>query len=168
MWATSWVCAAVWQTHAVQRRSLRKRDHRKLPFESCCTDELPACVPEAIRSRGARWKPKVCAVSPAPLWPGPLSCSFSVCLPAPPFREAGMRLMHTLIYAAGSWDVQGGEDISGAKSLFLQLSVWRCCLTSFIAFLWSLGLPGETRVQPGGGLAVVTEVQKGDMYLIRF
>lgn len=34
-------------------------------------------------------------------------------------------------------------------------------LTSFLAFLRRFGLLGKAGVQPGGGLAVVTEVQKG-------
>ena len=38
----------------------------------------------------------------------------------------------------------------------------RDCLTSFLAFLRRFGLLGEAGVQPGGGLAVVTEVQRGD------
>lgn len=33
-------------------------------------------------------------------------------------------------------------------------------LTSFLAFLGRFGLLGKAGVQPGGGLAVVTEVQK--------
>lgn len=38
----------------------------------------------------------------------------------------------------------------------------RYCLTSFLAFLRRLGLLGEAGVQPGCGLAVVTEAQRGD------
>ena len=38
-------------------------------------------------------------------------------------------------------------------------------LTSFLAFLRRLCLLGEARVQPGSGLAVVTEIQRGDTAL---
>lgn len=79
MCSASRVSAAVWQTHAAQRRSLRKRSHGKLPFERCCTDELSACVHETIRRRRADRGLGVCAVSPAWLWPRAFSCSVSVC-----------------------------------------------------------------------------------------
>lgn len=39
-------------------------------------------------------------------------------------------------------------------------SISRSRLTSFLAFLRRLGLLGEAGVQPGRGLAVVTEIQK--------
>jgi len=39
-------------------------------------------------------------------------------------------------------------------------------LTSFLAFLGRLCLLGEAGVQPGRGLAVVTEVQRGDVALV--
>lgn len=42
-----------------------------------------------------------------------------------------------------------------AKKLFPKY------LTSFLAFLRRFGLLGKAGVQPGGGLAVVTEAQKG-------
>lgn len=41
----------------------------------------------------------------------------------------------------------------------MQKILFRDCLTSFLAFLWRLGLLGKAGVQPGGGFAVVTEIQ---------
>lgn len=44
-------------------------------------------------------------------------------------------------------------------------TICRYCLTSFLAFLRRLGLLGKAGVQPGSGLAVVAEVQRGDRAL---
>lgn len=98
-------------------------------------------------------------------------------LASAPFREAGMRLINALIYAAGSWDevehvcMCGKESISGPVGYKCQCkcyysrTICRCCLTSFFAFLWRLGFLGEAGVQPGSGFAVVTEVHRGDRAL---
>lgn len=97
-----------------------------------------------------------------------------------PFREAGMRLIHTLIYAAGSSDegcvsvcvcVCSEENVNGPVGhkclckLNYSKTICRYHLTSFLAFLWRLGLFGEAGVQPSSGFAVVTEVKRGERAL---
>lgn len=149
--------AAVWQTHAAQRRSLRKRDPRKLPFERCYTDEVPACVPEeAIRRRGARWKREVCAVSRARPWPGSLICLICVCYLVPPSESQEC-------YSTTRWHMQQGAGMRENIAYVCQCKSYSICwrrLTSFIAFLRRLGFSGQARVQPSGGFAVVTEVKR--------
>lgn len=165
MCSASRVSAAVWQTHAAQRRSLRKRSHRKLPFERCCTDELSACVHETIRRRRADWGLGVlCCVTSMTVTRSAQLFSIRL-LASAPFREAGMQFIHT------NPSIQQGLGKSVGSMWADSMAVSACaivtnhrassyCLTSFVAFLRWLGFLGKTWVQPGGGLAVMTVIWK--------
>lgn len=55
---------------------------------------------------------------------------------------------------------QGGVGVHA--NVTTASTVCTYCLTSFVTFLRRLGLLGKAGVQPGSGLAVVTEVQRGN------
>lgn len=92
-------------------------------------------------------------------------CSVTGVTKSEPAQLSRHRGLATALY-------QPGRDVNHARSSVQhEAAVSRAAcaclcksnirLTSFFAFLRGLGLLGKARVQPSGGLTVVTEIQRG-------